>query len=389
LAYSARRQPLTAGRPCKPPDQGWYRGPDPCQRACVLAVGHLALVMVTLVTAAAVRADTGTTPVEVQFDGPEGCSGANAFLGSLLLRTQRVRAAGAGEPHATVQVRLKHVHGRVTGELRLIDDRGGTDTRKVQGANCDEVVQALSLTTALALDPSALLSAPPADPSTTATASTASTTGAAATAGVPAQPPIVRMEGAQPVHGVVPTAAVPSARSVPEFEWSAGLVGLAVLSGGLNPGLGLAARKNFARDGSHPTTFRPTVELAAAYIRNDVVQSPQSAVVALAAMGLTGCPMRATASLFRVQPCAFLLAGWLSATGHQVAHVYTVDRAWLSTGLTARAAVLIGRGFSLDLEGGINLSLLRRRFFSTLPSNVVADTSRASPLVRVGLSYAR
>jgi hypothetical protein len=131
------------------------------------------------------------------------------------------------------------------------------------------------------------------------------------------------------------------------------------------------------------------VELAAAYIRNDVVQSPQSAVVALAAMGLTGCPMRATASLFRVQPCAFLLAGWLSATGHQVAHVYTVDRAWLSTGLTARAAVLIGRGFSLDLEGGINLSLLRRRFFSTLPSNVVADTSRASPLVRVGLSYAR
>lgn len=337
----------------------------------MLAAGYLSLVMAAVAAAGAAEADRGARPVEVHFDGPDGCSGANAFFGSLRSRTDRVRRADADEPRTTVQVRLSREHGRVVGELRMSDDRGETDTRKVQGASCDEVVQALSLTAALALDPSARLFVPPAAPGTDEAAT--------------------RTEKDQPVPAAVtttaptPSASASASRLVPGFELSAGLVGLAVLSGSFSPGIGVTARKNLGRDGR----FRPTLGLGLAYVRNDVLQSPQDAEVALATIGATVCPLRWAASILTVQPCALVLAGWLSATGRQVTHVDTVDRSWLSAGLTVRTAAFLGRGFSLELEGGISAPLVKRRFFATVPSNVVAETPTISPIVGIGLTYAR
>lgn len=335
----------------------------------MLAAGYLSLVMAAVAAAGAAEEDTGTKPVEVHFDGPEGCSGANAFFGSVRSRTDRVRRADADEPRTTVQVRLSREHGHVVGELRMSDDRGETDTRRVQGASCDEVVEALSLTAALALDPSARLFVPPAAPSTDDAAT--------------------RTERDQPVPAAVtttvPTPSASASRPAPGFELGAGLVGLAVLSGSFSPGIGVAARKNLGRDGR----FRPTLGLGLAYVRNDVLQSPQDAEVALAAMGATVCPLRWAASILTVQPCALVLAGWLSATGRQVTHVDTVDRSWLSAGLTVRTAAFLGRGFSLELEGGISAPLVKRRFFATVPSNVVAETPTISPIVAIGLTYAR
>ena len=337
--------------------------------------------MAAIATAETAGADAGTRPVVVQFDGPEGCSGADAFLSNLRSRTDRVRRALADEPHTIVQVRLSRGHGQVAGELRMIDDRGETDTRKVQGASCDEVVQALSLTAALALDPGALLLVPSAAPGTDA----AATDGAA-------KPAVVRTaqeEAASPA--AVTAAQTPSAwpsRPVPDIELGAGLVGFALLTGSFSPGIGVAVRKNLGRDDSRDRTFRPTLGLALAYLRNDVWHSPRDAEVALAAMGATVCPLRGTASILTVQPCVHVLAGWLSASGRQVTHVSTVDRSWFSAGLTVRTAAFLGRGFSLELEGGISAPLVKRRFFATTPSNVVAETPTISPIVGVGLTYA-
>jgi hypothetical protein len=82
-----------------------------------------------------------------------------------------------------------------------------------------------------------------------------------------------------------------------------------------------------------------------------------------------------------------VLAGWLSASGRQVTQSSTVDRLWLSAGGTIRTTAFLGRGFSLELDAGLTTPLLKRRFFSTIPSNVVAETPTLSPIVGLGLTY--
>jgi hypothetical protein len=339
----------------------------------------------SIVVAAAViagAADTAieTRAIEVQFDGPQGCSSAEAFWIGLRARTARVRRPAAEEPRAVVQVRLSRTPSKVVGELRIINDHGETDNRKVQGATCDEVVQALSLTAALAFDPNALLSVP--QPSFEAAAAE------------DAQPPdagsqtvVVPPVKQEPAPALIPATEAPTreARAVPDVEMGAGLVGLTVLSGSFSPGIAVSVRKNLGRNPS----FRPTLGLGLEYLRNDAVQSPRDAQAALAVVAASACPLRWSPSVFTVQPCALVLGGWLSASGIGLNHVNSASRAWLSAGLTIRAAALLGRGFSIGVEGGIDLPVLKRRFYASAPDNVVTETPSASPIVGLELIYAQ
>jgi hypothetical protein len=81
------------------------------------------------------------------------------------------------------------------------------------------------------------------------------------------------------------------------------------------------------------------------------------------------------------------MAGLLSVSGYQVVHTSSVDLLWLSAGAVLRTAVHLGRGFSLDLEAGASAPLIRREFYTTLPSHVVEKTPTISPVVGLGLAY--
>ena len=339
----------------------------------MLLAGYLSLTLAAILAPGAQDSETGTKPVEVEVDAPDGCSGAEAFYSSLRSRTDRVRRADGNGPRTTLQIRLTRVHGQVVGELRMVDDRGGTDTRKVQGASCDDVVQALSLTAALALDPSALISAPATTPALDSPATAA-----------PTPPVAVPAAVEQPTPSATATAeAVRPQRPVPAIEFSVGPVGTTLLVGSFSPGVTLGARRTLAEEG----VFRPTLGMAVAYARNDVFASPSVARVSLAGLASTVCPLRWTASILTIEPCALVLTGWLSATGRQITQTNTVDRLWLSAGGTVRTTAFVGLGFSLELEAGVSAPLLKRRFFTTVPSNVVAETPTLSPIVGIGLTY--
>jgi hypothetical protein len=103
-------------------------------------------------------------PIRVEFEAPAGCSGSSQFYQGIRARTKRVALAGRGEAGLTLRVRLRQSASHVHGELQVIDEEGATDTREVDGATCAEVVEALSLTAALAVDPTAALSPAPAPP---------------------------------------------------------------------------------------------------------------------------------------------------------------------------------------------------------------------------------
>jgi hypothetical protein len=317
-------------------------------------------------------AGSGSKPVDVEIDAPEGCASPDAFWSMLRSRTDRVRRAEARESRTTLQIRLTRTHGRVVGELRMVDDRGGTDTRKVDGASCDEVVQALSLTAALALDPSALLGPAPTPAVDTAPPDRP------APPPKPAEPPDkkVPVETTEPGE---PTSPPP----VPSVEIGVGGMGMTILSGGFSPGVAVTVRKILAGEGA----FRPALGLTLSYSRNDVITSPAVAQVAMAAAAASACPLRWSASVLTVEPCVRVLTGWLSASGRQVTHSYSADRLWLSAGAEARATVYLGAGLALALDAGFTAPLFKRRYFATDPTNVVAETPTISALVGIALTY--
>jgi hypothetical protein len=264
------------------------------------------------------------------------------------------------------------MHGYVLGELRIVDDRGGTDTRRVQGAKCDDVVQALSLAAAVALDPGFLFSAP-------------STVAAPETPGPESPPPPIAQATSESV-GSQPMTDSPSSRAserASRFEFGTASVASALLSSGLSPGLAFFGRWTLAGGGA----FRPTVGMAITYFRNDVFQSPGVAHASLAGLGATMCPLGWSASIMTVKPCGLVMAGVLAASGHRVARTSSVHLFWLSAGGILRAAVFLGRGLSLDLEAGISAPFIKRKFYTTKPGNVVEETPAISPIFGLGLAY--
>jgi hypothetical protein len=348
----------------------------------VLAVGHLPVILTILATGSE-GADAGPRAVEVQLEGVEGCPGARAFLESLRSRTEQVRDAEKDEPRTVIQVRLGREHGQVIGELRVTDDHGQSDTRKVQGRSCNDVVQALSLTAALVLDPTALLSVP----ATSAGSGEAPAKNSAEPSDdlgakdrqtptqPPTKPPTTETIGMPPVS---PTMAAPGT------EIGGVATGLVVLAGSFSPGIGLVARKAIGKN----HTFHTVIGLGLSYVRNDVLQSPKNAELVLAAATATACPLHLTARFLTLSPCALVMAGWVSVAGRQFTSVNTVDQLWLSAGLTARAAASVGAGISFEVEGGFSLPMIERQFFVTSPGNVIERTPTISPIVSSGLTYA-
>lgn len=388
--------------------------------AFVSKLALAALLLTVSAASAGLAADAPVKPVQVDFEAPESCSGATAFYESLRTRTERVRRAEGDEERTTLRVRLTRQHGHVLGELRMLGDHGVTDTRRVQGATCDEVVQALSLTAALALDPTAQLSLPTAatpasspsastasasstsstssttsPASTTSTSPSTSTSSTSSTSGPPsaeATPaPVARpsperppnpQEKPEPSLSSAPQSAS-AAEPRPPLVIGAGAIAWSLLSGSSSPGLALTVRKTASSEGA----FRPSLGLTLAYLRNDVTQSAAFAKVGLAAAALSGCPLRGTVSFLTFEPCAVLVAGWLSASATQVTQPSTIDRLWLSVAATMRTSAWLGHGFSVELEAGIQAVLLKRRLYTTLPSHVVAETPTWSPLLALALAY--
>jgi hypothetical protein len=133
--------------------------------------------------------------------------------------------------------------------------------------------------------------------------------------------------------------------------------------------------------------LRATLGLALAHVRNDIVQSPGALQVSLTGLAATACPLRFSASVLTIQPCALVVAGWLSASGREATHTYDVDHLWLSTGGVLHLSAVIADGLSLDLDGGVSVPLFKRRFYATTPGNIVGETPSISPIISLGLSY--
>jgi hypothetical protein len=365
-------------------------------------------------------------PVRIQWNAPAGCSEADAFFAGVQSRAERVRRSQSGEAALRLEVRLERTSGfKVHGELRMTDDRGRFELRKVDGRTCDEVVDALSLTAALALGASGVV----VTPSAPAAAGGALPTGGAAPS--PRSPPVAG-PGSAPDEAVRPPPAPPVAPAAvsplvsppplqpsrpspdvvqqgPPPEASPGPPGDGPPDsapeprrGGIGVGLGLGPiagevstpavdlggtallRVGPRRDEGEP--LRWSVGLSATHLRNDWVGAAPEVAISWTAVALTACPGWGIDVRLVIEACATTAVGRLRAADRLVSVSTPATRGWWSVGPVLRARLALGSGFTLLVDATAHLPLYRRTFVTLTPEETVAQTPKIAGMFGVVLA---
>jgi hypothetical protein len=299
-----------------------------------------------------------TTPIRVSYDAPATCPAEAAFYDAIAMRTDHVRRAVDDEVAIEVNVRVTRNERGFRGEVRETVNRTESSARSVDGATCKEVVEALSLTIALSVDPNA--HAPVAKPPEPAPAA-------------PVCPPV-------PEPHVAPPPAAPPTAAV---ELGLRALTTQVLTSHFDAGVALSGavlRKTGER-------FGASLELSLLFAATGVLGTPADHESQFAGLALDACPARFQFGRLELGPCALAVVGVLEAGGRGVAQPATVEHGWSSGGADFQLSALLGDGFVLEGALGATVPLVKRRFYLSLPGNVITETPLISPLLRLGLGF--
>lgn len=258
----------------------------------------------------------------MDWSSPPGCGDAAGFLAELRSRTSRLRPAQEGERATTLRAELLREATGVRGHLTVRKGNGEVLTRDVPGRTCQEVVSAMALIAALAVDPLALTSEsalatseppPPPPPSVAAAA--------------PPPPRTARRWAFGVEQRLTGRTAV-----APDLAWGEAL-GLIVLW--------------------QASSFRPSLELSAQRARATTSQSFGSAELNWTAAQLVLCPWGVQpGARWDVRACALFQIGRLLGTGYATRNPAEGTIFWSSAGVQLEGRMQLLGPLWLGLEAG-------------------------------------
>jgi len=302
-----------------------------------------------------------TTAVRLAYEAPASCPAEAEFFDAIRARTTHVRRAATDEPALEVAVRVTRTERGFVGEVRETVNHSESSARAMDGATCKEVVEALSLTIALSVDPNAHA---PSEP----------TPVAPAPAPAPVCPPA-------PAPAPEPAPAPPAPSVAVEMGLDA--VAFEPLGSELSAGAALSATFSRAWRSNHFSAL----ELSLLFARSGLLSEPRDHESDFDGVALDACPVGFRLGAIELGPCALAVAGVLGATGRNVAQPVTVARGFWSGGLDFKLSAVLGGGFALEGALGGTVPFVERRFYETDPGRVIAKTPAISPLLRLGLGY--
>jgi hypothetical protein len=358
-----------------------------------------------ILLAASAGSAAETEPIRVRFEAPAGCPGEAAFLDQVRARTARARVAAAGEKARTFAVRLTQEGRSIHGRLAIEESSAQTELREITAERCAEVVSALALVAALAVDPHAStapparLPTPPLPTSTGALPGGSDPSAPASTGVLAAPPPRAQLPPNHPAPyyhpsgwadlDVTPLPAIPwiPPEIPPEWRLSAGVEIAAV--GGFAPTLapGSALFLEAALTDRRAFAFAPTLRLAA--IRADSGLLGISPIVTRFQLQLARaevCPVRLVlVDSVTVAPCASFDVGALLAEAWASAESGTSQRLWAAPGFGGRFRWAIGGEVELQVEASGSFPLVRDTFF-VAPSTIIHAIPGAAGWLAAGAS---
>ncbi|HVY30620.1 MAG TPA: hypothetical protein VHB79_28870 [Polyangiaceae bacterium] len=313
------------------------------------------------------RAEGATIPVRLELQGPLGCASPRELLDALQRRNGRARLAAGDEPAVLLQMSVTPAAHGLHGLLEVQSLDGVRSSRWVDGDSCQAVIEALSLSAALALQQGAgerASAAPAASP-------------APSSLPAPASNP-------EPVADL-PGAGSSRARRAAPLRCEAGAqASLAqMVTPHLSTGGGVLGRARLERGPE------PSLSLMLSYSQNELFESSRHVGMHLTGLALSACPARlALASRVHVEPCAIGYGARLQAFGRDLAEAESVTRSWWGVGALMRLALSPLEDLAIEVEGGALRPLVQREFV-VLPSGTsLGKTPELAPFASAGVVYA-
>jgi hypothetical protein len=296
-----------------------------------------------------------TTPIRIGYEAPASCPAESALFDAIQARTDHVRPATADEPALEVNVRVTRTEHGYVGEVRETMNHNESSARSMDGETCKDVVEALSLTIALSVDPEA--HAPIPKPAV-------------------APAPLVCPPPPAPPPPVVAAPAL-------EVELGLGVLATEVLKSEASAGAALSATLSRKTSDS----LSAAVTLSVLFSSTGVFSTPSDHRSEFEGLALDACPVRLRFGGAELGPCVLALAGVLEASGRGVSNPLTVEHGWWSGGLDFQLSALLGEGFVFEGALGATAPLVEHLFYLSVPDHVIAGTPVISPLLRVGIGF--
>lgn len=314
----------------------------------LVALAALApLTVALLVGRPAAAAEEAATGVIVEsYETTDGCPSEEGFREQV---ERRARRAGPSSATLRVAVNVERERRDLVGTIVVTDARGERSTRKVNASRCDEVVSALALVAALAIDDAAreVESTPPEDAS---------------------EPPRTSPPTAPASTAIDAPAPPPEREQARTFAVRAGAQGAA--QSGVTPDvvmtvpvfldLTLEARRDRRGIG---VRFEPGLRALGIFGASDR-KAAGTAVAELTwtSGALDACPARIHAGPASLVPCVRIEIGVLAAKGEQIVPARSDSRLWSALALPIRLRLEPWRHVFFEIEGAARTPLVRDRF---------------------------
>jgi hypothetical protein len=318
--------------------------------ACFASIG---VVLLPCVARADVEPEA--IPVRVDYRAPMSCPGESSFISQMTSRSRRIRPAVVSESGPLLEVRVGHGGRGVRGELIIRYGDGKEARRDVDGETCESVVTALALMSVLALDPGAM-SAPQPPPESPAEASTNTTL----TATPPPSPPVARDE----------SRASKESKDL-QLGWHLAVAGVASASGGSSPSLLFDLGGFFEASKATDSVWAPSLRCGFQYASGDQSVSGGAMSAHRAVGTIDFCPLRFRPGPLRLMPCVDVQGGVLTAAGQDIQPSHTDTRHWFTVGAMGSVRYVPISPFFVELDGGLELPLVRDNFYFYAPDHTV------------------
>jgi hypothetical protein len=308
-------------------------------------------------------------PIRIEYRAPASCPGEADFAAQVTGRTTRARLASPGETARTFTIEITASGGAIRGKLTIDKPRA---VREVKGGTCDEVISALGLVTALAIDPRAS-TAPKPPPPPPPSAPSPPPPPPKPREHFPPPPRYAPLPWYGPIADPLPALLTPAPEARWRVGWGLHFGGASAIAPSILPVLGGFVA--IARDSS--AVLAPSFRLAILRADSGWITSGASlARFAWTAARAEGCPIRLEpAPSLGIVPCVHITAGALDASGISLAPQPGSARPWVAPGLLARVAWDIVDRVFLEAEGGVDFPLIRDTFYFA-----PANTAHAVPV---------